>query len=546
MLLISVVLATLVTSNADSLTARQRARIDSVFSVAIDSTTPGCAVGVFRNGETVFANGYGLADLSHRVPIMRTTRFRIASMSKQFTAHAIVALANQGKLKLDDDVRRYVPELPTFSAPITIRHLLTHTSGLRDYSILIQLADWPGAVSTGDEIVTLRDFWSFTSKQRALNFAPGTDWLYNNTGYVLLGLIVEKVTGQPLRDVYRRELFEPLGMTSSDLPENHTVLVPQLATGYVRRRDAWRIAAANGDVVGASGIISTIDDLAAWNRNYADHRVGSAELVASMEKATTLSDGRVAGYGFGLVRGTLGTHHTVSHSGGLVGYSSDLLRIPDRQLGVAVLCNRRAPEASTLAEQAARIILEEPQTVAETVSDEEARAMRFDSTYVGTYVNSATDAWLRIAMTADGLAKSEAGGALVPLQPARRGEYTGSGATWTFKGRGAMADVTVDRHGLPPNATYRRVAPKKSPTTGLAGTYWSPEINHALKVSVKDSAITFLMTESNAPMTLTEPYTSGYVYGPVTVHFLRPTPNAPANALTLTLYGVRRLRYERR
>ena len=202
------------------------ARVDSIFAAYDRPDAPGCAVGVYRDGRIQYARGYGLADLEHRVPITPATVFDIGSTSKQFTAATILLLEQEGKLSLDDDVRRFLPELPAYERPITIRHLLHHTSGLRDYIGLLRLA----GVRT-DDVATADDALQMLVRQRALNFAPGDEHLYSNSGYFLLSLIVERAAGRSLRDEARDRIFAPLGMTRTAYLGSYHDVVPDRAIG---------------------------------------------------------------------------------------------------------------------------------------------------------------------------------------------------------------------------------------------------------------------------------------------------------------------------
>ena len=191
--------------------------VDSIFAPYSSTSSPGCAVGVVRDGQLAFAKGYGMADLEHDTPITPSTRFYIASLSKQFTAMSIVLLAQEGRLSLDDWVRRWVPQVPSFGAPITLRQLLHHTSGLRDYFTLLALSGWPS-----DGLLTEPQFIDLVSRQKNLNFTPGDEFLYSNTGYALLAMVVERASGQSLRDYAADHIFKPLGMTHTEFRDDHT------------------------------------------------------------------------------------------------------------------------------------------------------------------------------------------------------------------------------------------------------------------------------------------------------------------------------------
>ena len=213
--------------------------VDSIFAPYSSTSSPGCAVGVVRDGQLAFAKGYGMADLEHDTPITPSTRFYIASLSKQFTAMSIVLLAQEGRLSLDDWVRRWVPQVPSFGAPITLRQLLHHTSGLRDYFTLLALSGWPS-----DGLLTEPQFVDLVSRQKNLNFTPGDEFLYSNTGYALLAMVVERASGQSLRDYAADHIFKPLGMAHTEFRDDHTQLIPHRAVGYQPTASGFRLEPA--------------------------------------------------------------------------------------------------------------------------------------------------------------------------------------------------------------------------------------------------------------------------------------------------------------
>ena len=251
--------------------------VDSIFARYASPSSPGCAVGIVRDGTLQLAKGYGMTDLQGRVPITPRTSFYLASLAKQFTAMSIVLLAQDKKLTLDDDVRKWVPEVPDFGYTITLRHLLTHTSGLRDYMTLLALTGWPS-----DGPLTRRDFLDLVSRQRDLNFPPGEQSMYSNTGYALLGLVVERASGMSFRKFAARRIFEPLGMQHTQFIANHGSLVPNQALGYVDGPNGFQISGSGSDVVGDGGAYSTIEDLARWDANFETGRVGGKVGIAQL------------------------------------------------------------------------------------------------------------------------------------------------------------------------------------------------------------------------------------------------------------------------
>jgi CubicO group peptidase (beta-lactamase class C family) len=297
--------------------------------------TPGCAVGVSRNGAVVYEHGYGIANLELGVPITSATVFHIASISKSFTAMSIVLAAEHGQLSLDDEVQQYVPEWVDRDDHITIRHLLTHTSGLRD---AFGLLGWAApSESAGDQNTAIV---RMLARQRGLNFPPGTEFQYNNGGYNLLGSIVKRATGQSLRAFADANIFKPLGMTHTHVHDDPAMLVPNRASGYSKGVDSWRLALSdNQGVVGNAGMQSTVGDLLLWAQNFDTPRVGTPATLAAMQQRTALIGGKTSTYGFGLDIGRYRGLETIGHSGGDYGIATNVVRYPGQRFAVAVLCN---------------------------------------------------------------------------------------------------------------------------------------------------------------------------------------------------------------
>jgi CubicO group peptidase (beta-lactamase class C family) len=354
-------IATLIAALAFPTGARAQARlmaldsanrwVDSVFAPYSSTSSPGCAVGVVRDGQLAFAKGYGMADLEHDTPITPGTRFYIASLSKQFTAMSIVLLAQEGRLSLDDWIRRWVPQVPSFGPPITLRQLLHHTSGLRDYFTLLALSGWPS-----DGPLTEQQFIDLVSRQKNLNFTPGDEFLYSNTGYALLAVVVERASGQSLRDYAAEHIFKPLGMTHTEFRDDHTALIPHRAIGYQATGSGYRISQPEFDVVGDGGVFSTVEDLAKWDANFQSGRVGGKDGVAELEEPGRLNNGQGIPYALALTIGEMAGSTSYSHRGAYGGYRSAMIRIPDQHLTVITLCNTSAAPA-TLADQVATIHL---------------------------------------------------------------------------------------------------------------------------------------------------------------------------------------------
>jgi len=329
------------------------ARVDKVFAAWDKPDSPGLAIAVVRDGKIVHSRGYGLANLEYGVRNTPATIFHAASVSKQFTAFAIHLLAHDGKLSLDDEARKHLPELRVQGPPITIRHLLHHTSGLRDQWNLLQLAGL-----RMDDGITEGDILGLLWQQRQLNFAPGEDELYSNSGYTLLAQIVKRVSGQPLAAFAQERIFGPLGMKSTHFHENYGALVKGRAYSYVRVRDGWRYTALSFSNVGATSLFTTVEDLARWDANFDDARVGGPAVAAAMLVSGRLNSGREINYASGLGMRSYRGLPAVEHGGIDAGYRAHILRLPKQRLSVLMLGNAADLATGELARRVADVYLE--------------------------------------------------------------------------------------------------------------------------------------------------------------------------------------------
>ncbi|MBC7897365.1 MAG: beta-lactamase family protein [Cytophagaceae bacterium] len=311
------------------------ARLDTAFAPHNGTDRPGCAVSVVNRGQFVVARGYGMADLASAQAISARSVFHVASVSKQFTAMSIVLLDQAGRLSLDDDVRKHIPELPVYDRPITIRQMLHHTSGLRDQWNLLITAGW----RLGDDLVSEQDVMDIVPRQKGLNFSPETDWSYSNTGFTLAAVIVRRVTGQSLRAFADSALFKPLGMRDTHFHDDNLMVVPGRTRGYTFRAGEWKETVPNYSTVGATSLFTTVEDLARWHGQLAQGTVGSRTAIATLTQRPVLRTGDTLQYALGIQHGTLRGTPTLAHSGGDPGYASYLLHFPRTGSGVAVLCN---------------------------------------------------------------------------------------------------------------------------------------------------------------------------------------------------------------
>jgi CubicO group peptidase (beta-lactamase class C family) len=370
--------------------------VDAVFAEWTHAT-PGCAVGVATDGKPVLAKGYGMADLEHEVAIAPTTIFEAGSVSKQFTAAAVMLLASDGKLSLDDPVGKYVPELPK-EQPITIRQMLNHTSGLRDWGSVESIAGWPRT----SRVYTHAHVLEIVSRQRALNFPPGTRWSYSNTGFNLAAVIVSRVSGESFPEFTRERLFQPLGMTHTSWRDDYTRIVPGRAIAYSRRDGVFHTDMPFENVYGNGGLLTTVGDLLKWNAHYDAPAAQDAKMVGEQQTPGHFNDGRALGYGLGLFVGTYKGLHEVYHSGSTAGYSAFLTRFPSEHVSVAVLCNATTARATEYAHAVADLYLGDRLTpsapvATHTLTDAEAGA------FAGLWKDDVTGVAVTIARDQFGL-----------------------------------------------------------------------------------------------------------------------------------------------
>jgi CubicO group peptidase (beta-lactamase class C family) len=330
------------------------AAVDEVFADFTKAGSPGCAAAVYRNGRIIYARGYGLANIEEDVPIMPQSVFDIGSTSKQFTAASILLLEKQGKLSVNDDVRKYIPELPDYGPKITILHLLNHTSGLRDYLTLMDLE----GINT-DSVTTDEDALQIITRQKALNFAPGSDWLYSNTGFFLLSIIVKRVSGETLREFASANIFTPLGMTHTQFRDDHTALIANRAMAYdpKERKDGYTLNVSYFEQTGDGAVHTSVEDLLKWDENFYSGQIGGKEFLAEIQEQGKLDSGKVLDYAKGLFIADYRGLHTVSHGGSWGGYRAELLRFPEQHFSVACLCNRGDANPTRRAHQVADIYL---------------------------------------------------------------------------------------------------------------------------------------------------------------------------------------------
>ena len=340
------------------------ARVDKLFVSSNRDGVPGLAVAIVRDGRVLMTKGYGLASLEYRVPITSSTVFDVASLAKQFTGLAVAILVGQGKIALDADIRTYLPEFPDLGHRITIDHLVHHTSGLRDWPSTLSVAGW-----RLDDVITTDQILSMAYRQRSLNFLPGAEYSYSNTGYNLLAEIIARVTGESFPKWMQQNLFRPLGMTDTHFRDDYTEVISKSTSGYSRWEDStYHRVPHNLTAPGSSSLYTTVEDLSKWLISFDKPMVGGTVAQALTRTRGVLNDGTTIPYAFGITHGDYQGVPTLSHSGSWASVGTFLLYFPQQRLGVIVLANDATIDPSRAAYQIADIFLEKkkPSAVADT------------------------------------------------------------------------------------------------------------------------------------------------------------------------------------
>ncbi|MGA9770841.1 MAG: serine hydrolase [Blastocatellia bacterium] len=331
-------------------------QVDKIFAAWDKKDSPGCALAVIRDGRIIYKRGYGMAHLEQNSPIASTTAFDIGSVSKQFTAMSVLLMAEQGKLSLDDDIRKYLPEMPQYESPVTIRQLVHHTSGLRDYLTLVALQGG----GRDEDFYVDGEVVDLLARQKQLNFKPGDQWLYSNSGYFLLSQIVKRASGKTLRQFADENIFKPLGMKHTRFNDDHTEIIENRAQGYgPRQGGGFSISVSPLDMVGDGNVVTTVEDLFLWDQNFYRNKLGKGgqQLINEALKTGVLNSGEKLEYAAGIFITKYKGLNEASHGGAFVGYRAGILRFPDQQFSVACECNLATIDPMTLAHRVADIYL---------------------------------------------------------------------------------------------------------------------------------------------------------------------------------------------
>jgi CubicO group peptidase (beta-lactamase class C family) len=473
-----------------SLSSDERKQIDALFEEWDRPESPGCALAIIRDGRIAYQRGYGIANLEHDVPITPQTVFRIASTSKQFTAACVALLARDGRLSWDDPISVHLPEIRRVAAPVTIGHLLHHTSGIRDYIELMELAG-----KSEEEYYTANEAYDLLCRQDALNFPVGSHYSYSNSNYFLLSLIVEKASGMTLGQYAQQSIFGPLGMQRTHYHDDHNRIVRHRADGYARVVDAgYRICMTPLDITGDGAVFTTVQDLYLWDQNFYRPRVGDKDIVEQMLRPGTLNDGRRLDYAAGLLVNTHRGLPMISHSGSFVGFRSQLIRFPEQRLSVACLCNLAEIDPEELSFAVADILLADEYPGPAPDMELPFITLPADSLgpLTGPYLDVVSGGALTVAAQ-DGHLVIRRSGYDTPMLPVSPTEF----AAWTSRQPTARftrdepkgyCTMVLNWRGAEPH-TYRQL-PDDLPDPGklneYAGRYRSAELQVDYNISVGD------------------------------------------------------------
>jgi len=447
------------------------------FTKAYVGPAPGCAAAVSLTGDVVFEKAFGLADLEFNVPNTTQTIFESGSVAKQFTAAALVLLQQDGKLSIDDPVRKYIPELPDYGAPLTIRHLLNHTAGLRDWGTVMSLT----GAGRGDRVITQDLAFDIITHQRALDFKPGAEYSYSNSGYTLAAIIIERVSKQKYPAFVEERLFKPLGMKNSSWRDDYQRIVPGRAQAYARQGNGpWRLNMPFMNVYGNGGMLTTVGDWMKWNAMLDSQSLG-APLVNALETRGVLNDGRKIAYALGVVVNTYKGLKDVSHGGATAGYQTVLVRYPDNKVSIGVMCNGTSPSAGAIAASITDEIFgpypETPKAEPAKVSEDELKKL------VGVWRNEKTHGPARFVIE-NGVSRWS-GSRVVPMGG---GQFTAGDNKLKFtfdKDDKPVSAETVDSDG-----EVTRFVPEKewTPTpedlASMKGDWFSEEAGAAFTIAV--------------------------------------------------------------
>ena len=510
--------------------------VDAIVQPPITSgQLAGASIAVVQRGRPLLTKEYGFADLELNVPTPPNATYEIGSVTKQFTAAAILLLAQRGRLSLDDDVRRYIPELPQYATPIRLRQMLNHTSGLRDWGTVVDVGGWP----RGSRVHTHAHVVDILSRQTALNFTPGTRWSYSNSGYNLAAILVARVSGMSFADFTRQRIFEPLAMTSTSWRDDHTRVVPRRALAYSHEDDGYHTDMPFENVHGNGGLLTTVGDLLRWTANLETHKIGGPAFVTEQTTPGRFVDGRAHDYGMGLWMGKYRGVREIRHSGSTAGYRAYLATFPDQETSVAVLCNAANADAAALTYKVADRVLgsalapAKELTGSHTLTDAESAAL------AGLYRHKVTGVARRIVKQGSDLRVER--GPILAAQTATT-LVTAQDERWVFDGRGGLR--ITDRFGTVDDLDrVEPVTPTVEALRAYEGRYASADAEVTLTVAADGDGL-IIRRRPDSVVRLTPLYADAFSSSLGTVIFRR-NEGGGIGALSVSQDRVWDMRFER-
>jgi CubicO group peptidase (beta-lactamase class C family) len=476
----------------------KQGRVDQVFAAYDKPGSPGCALGVIQDGNFLYRRGYGMGSLELGVPLSPQSVFYMGSVSKQFTAASVVLAAEQGFLSLDDNVRKFIPELPDYGYVITLRQMLHHTSGFRDFLTLLVLSDREaGEVHSEAEIIDL------IARQKGLNNVPGEEWLYSNTNYFLLGVVVKRATKKSLAEFAAENIFQPLRMVHARFYDDHTVVLPGRVAAYDPGTDGKFLVdwSTGYDIVGAGGLMSTVDDMLLWDTNFYANKLGKGTLLKELQTRGVLNDGKQISYALGLQMDTYRGLPVVEHDGALYGYRTGILRFPGQRFSVVCLCNLSSAGVANLSRKVADIYLQKDLKIeASAPQAASTSALPDPSRFAGKYLDPRKH--FAYTFTVSGGNLMAWGANLRRIGPDQFKDL-GTG-TITFDGSDADMKATLEMDGVAFFSGTRVETPHLTDAelSAYAGQYKSEELDATYRLTVEHGSL-LLHRNWEAPLQLT-------------------------------------------
>jgi CubicO group peptidase (beta-lactamase class C family) len=460
-------------------------RVDQIFAVFGKAGSPGCALGVIRDGNFIYRKGYGTASLELGVPLSSQSVFYMGSISKQFTAAGVVLAAEQGFLSLDDDVRKYIMELPDYGHAITLRQMLHHTSGLRDFLTLLDMSG-----RHDSDLHSSAEMIDLIARQKGLNNIPGDEFIYSNTNYFLLGEVVKRATKKSLAEFAAENIFKPLGMAHTRFYDDHTLVVPGRVSAYESGSGGNFLVdwSTNFDTVGAGGLMSSVNDLLLWDQNFYENKLGKGTLLKELQTRGVLNNGKQIHYALGLEVGTYRGLPIVEHGGALFGYRTEILRFPKQRFTVVSLCNLASADPTSLSRSVADVFLEKSlQAEASAPQPPGGGGFPDPSVFAGKYLDPRTHSVASFTVSAGNLS---AWGASLKREGPNRFKYPGGGTTTFDSPDGTMkASLDLDGQILFAGSRMEELHLNDVALAAFVGRYRSTELDASYKLSVEKGTL---------------------------------------------------------